>query len=255
MADESSDTAVWPLRGAARAVPLYEVVKRQITEAIFTGRWPPGTVLPNEIELADRFGVAVGTLRRALNDLSKEGLLARRRKTGTVVTDRTPQISLRFLLQYFRLHGLDGGLQKADPQPPVVELGPPTEAEARELSLGAADQVLRVRRLRKVGGLPAMVDRYTLSIARFPDLPRSAEAMPPLIYSHLIEEGGLRISAMREKLSAQAAPEDVAAQLGLAPGAPVLVIEETVYDQNNQAVIVALHHADTSRHRYVNEVR
>ncbi len=102
-----------PVRASETAFPLYQVVKQQITDAILLGHWPAGTVLPNEIALADRFGVAVGTLRRALADLTQEGLLSRRRKTGTVVTGRTPQHSLRFLFRYFRLHGADGALQES----------------------------------------------------------------------------------------------------------------------------------------------
>ncbi|TDE36723.1 GntR family transcriptional regulator [Antarcticimicrobium sediminis] len=255
MTDDSSDASLWPTHAAPKAVPLYEVVKRQITEAIFEGRWPPGTVLPNEIELAERFGVAVGTLRRALNDLTKEGLLARRRKTGTVVTDRTPQISLRFLLQYFRLHGLDGGLQRAVARTLKVTAGPATGEEAAGLRIAPGEEVLRIDRLRMVEGLPAMLDHYTLSPTRFPVVPREVAEMPTLIYTHLIEAGGLRISAVREKLAAEAATPEVAAELGLEPGAPILVIEETVYDQLNAPVILALHEASTARHRYVNELQ
>jgi GntR family transcriptional regulator len=95
------------------AVPLYEVVKRHISEAIMMGRWAPGTVLPGEVALAQRFGVAVGTVRRALSDLTVEGLLTRRRKTGTVVTGRSPHHSLRSFFQYFRLHGRDGAVLRS----------------------------------------------------------------------------------------------------------------------------------------------
>ena len=253
--DESYDAKLWPTRSTVRAVPLYEVVKGQITEAIFEGRWPPGTVLPNEIELAERFGVAVGTLRRALNDLSKEGLLARRRKTGTVVTDRTPQISLRFLLQFFRLHGLDGGLQKADTRTLSAKLDTPTAEEALALGLTEVEQVLRIERLRIAEGRPVMVDFFALPARRFRTLPREAGEMPEKIYNHLIDTAGLRITSVREKLSAQASPAAVAPMLGLAPGAPVLMMEETVYDQCNVPVILSVHYANTERHRYVNEVQ
>ena len=57
-----------PIRrlSARAAAPLYEGVKRQISEAILLGKWTPGTVLPGEVALAQLFGVAVGTVRRAL---------------------------------------------------------------------------------------------------------------------------------------------------------------------------------------------
>lgn len=255
MTDDSSDTDLWPTQRVVRGVPLYEVVKDQITEAIFAGRWPAGFALPNEVDLAERFGVAVGTLRRALDDLTREGLLARRRKTGTVVTGRPPQISLRFLLRYFRLHSLDGGLLQAEVQPPRVSLGEASEAEVAALSLSPGEEVLRIARLRTVGGLPVMTDLYVIPVARFPALPRTAEDMPGLIYGYLVETGGLKISALREKLAAVAASPEIAEELGLEPGAPVLLIEATVYDQNNRPVITALHHANTAQHRYVNELQ
>ncbi|WP_229582582.1 GntR family transcriptional regulator [Paracoccus sp. S-4012] len=238
-----------------RSPPLYEAVKARISDAIFTGQWPPGTVLPNEVDLADRFGVAVGTLRRAMLDLTHEGLLTRRRKTGTVVTDRSPQISLRLLLRYFRLHGLDGGLQTAGSEPLSAEAAPATPEEAAALNLAPGDEVIRIRRVRTVAGRPVMLDRFSLPRARFADLPAETHRLPDLLYSHLVEQSGLRISRVREALSAQAAAPEVAAALGLPPGAPVLVIDEVVHDHADAPVICARHWADTARHRYINELR
>ena len=52
--------------GEATGAPLHEAVKRRVSEAILVGEWSPGTVLPSEVALAAMFGVAVGTVRRAL---------------------------------------------------------------------------------------------------------------------------------------------------------------------------------------------
>ena len=88
------------------AQPLYEQVRKRGLEMLLTGRWPPDrSVLRSEAKLSASFGVAIGTVRRALSSLTAEGLLARRRKTGTVVTGRAPHHSLRMCFQYFRLHG------------------------------------------------------------------------------------------------------------------------------------------------------
>ncbi|MGO8536072.1 GntR family transcriptional regulator, partial [Rhizobium ruizarguesonis] len=77
------------------------------------GRTEPVSSLPSEVALSQTYGVDVGTIRRALMDLNNDGLLSRRRKTGTVVTGRKPQQSLRLFFQYFRLQGLDGSLSKS----------------------------------------------------------------------------------------------------------------------------------------------
>ncbi len=237
------------------AVPLYEAVKRQVSEAILLGTWPPGTVLPNEVSLAGMFGVAVGTVRRALGDLTAEGLLSRRRKTGTVVTGRSPHHSLRFFFQYFRLHGIDGSLQRSRARVLSLAVGPATRDEAAGLGLGEGAQVLRLHRTRSVGGRPVMHDRFVLPADRVPDFPREAGRVPELLYLHLLEHYGIRISAVREQLSADLATDEDLALLDLTPPAAVLTIEGIAYDQTSTPILLGTHRATTRAHRYVNEVR
>lgn len=166
-------------RASELSVPLYEVVKRQITEAIMMGKWPAGTVLPSEIALSQKFGVAVGTIRRALQDLTNEGLLSRRRKTGTVVTGRTPQHSLRFFFQYFRLHGLDGSLQNSTSDILSLKRRAANEEERAGLRLDDAAEVISIHRLRSVGGKPVMHEVMALSASMLPEFPDKKEEILP----------------------------------------------------------------------------
>lgn len=254
-ASENMATPMAPRRASETASTLHQVVKQQITDAILLGHWPAGTVLPNEIMLAQQFGVAVGTLRRALADLTGEGLLSRQRKTGTVVTGRTPQHSLRFLFKYFRLHGVNGDLQKSQSQNLSLDIGEATEAERAALQLKEDAQVVRFRRVRGVGGQPVMLDLFVLASNRVPDFPTDAGEAPALLYQHLLDRYGIRISAVREQISAELAGATIGKLLGIDPTAPVLVIEEIAYDQANGPTIMALHHATTENHRYITEIR
>lgn len=245
-----------PNLAASDAAPLYEKAKRHMSEAILIGEWPPGTVLPSETALAQMFGVAVGTVRRAMADLVAEGLLSRQRKTGTVVTGRSPQHSLRFFFQYFRLHRNDGTLIRSRTQ--VLDIGceAATEQERSQLQLVEHDaRVLRLHRLRLVDGRPVMHDRLTFAAGRVPGLLRAREAVPELLYLHLVEAYGIRISAVREQLSADLADAEDARLLGLALPASVLTIEEVAYDQSGAPTILGWHRATTERHCYVNEIR
>ncbi|MEQ8813466.1 MAG: GntR family transcriptional regulator [Thalassobaculum sp.] len=237
------------------SAPLYEIVKRQVSEAILIGQWVPGTVLPSEVALAQSFGVAVGTVRRALTDLTAEGLLARRRKTGTVVTGRTPHHSLRLFFQFFRLHGLDGALVKSRARVLSLETAAARSDEAEKLQLAEGAQVVRIRRTRHVDSHPVMVDRFTLPAARVPGFPAAAGDVPELLYLFLLERYGIRISAVREQLAAELASPEDAEVLGLTPPAAVLIIDEVAYDQSGAPTLFARHCAITDRHRYVNEVR
>lgn len=241
--------------GEATGAPLHEVVKRRVSEAILVGEWPPGTVLPSEVALAGMFGVAVGTARRALTDLTAEGMLSRRRKTGTVVTGRMPHHSLRFFFQYFRLHDRDGGLVRSTAKVLSVGVAAANDAERSRLQLAQGAKVVRVDRLRLVAGKPIMRDCLSLPADLVPDFPTTPARVPELLFLHLVERYGIRISAVREQLTAMLADADDLRLLKLRRPAALLVIDEVGYDQSGMPVLLGTHRAITREHGYVNEVR
>jgi GntR family transcriptional regulator len=249
----SGSTSVGIKRGGSQSIALYEQLKRQISERILLGHWAPGTVLPSENQLARHFGVAVGTVRRALADLTAEGLLMRRPKTGTVVTGRSPHHSLRFFFQYFRLHGEEGELLRSTARVLSVEQGKITQVEQDLLQAKAGSKVIRLHRLRSVAGRPVMHQRMVFEERRVPDFPVSA--VPELLYRYLLEQYGIRISSIRESVAADLATDEDSVLLKLVPPAPILSIEEVSYDQAGLPVIIATSRAITDRYRYMNEVR
>ncbi|TCR72741.1 GntR family transcriptional regulator [Rhizobium sp. BK376] len=243
------------VRASDLSLPLYEVVKRQISEAIMLGKWEAGTVLPSEIALSQQFGVAVGTIRRALMDLTNEGLLTRRRKTGTVVTGRTPQHSLRFFFQYFRLHGLDGSLQHSVTRVTSLHRGTATESESAKLQLAVGEGVVRFHRLRIVDDKPIMHETLVLAEARLPGFTGNKDEIPPLFYLHLLDRYGIRISAVREQIAAVLATEEDVKWLQLTLPTAILMIDEVAYDQSATPVLASTHRATTANHRYVHEIK
>jgi GntR family transcriptional regulator len=236
-------------------VPLYEHVKRRISEAILLGTWSPGAVLPGEVMLAAQFGVSVGTIRRALADLTAEGMLVRRRRSGTVVTGRAPQHSLRFFFQYFRLHCEDGTLLRSDPQVLALAQGPATAEEETSLALQRGALVIRLHRLRRVAGRPVMHERIALAAHHAPGFPTQEAEVPALLYLYLLERHGIRIAAIREQVSAALADAADIRLLSLRPPAAVLVIDEVAYDQAGDPMILTHHRATTDGYAYLNEIR
>jgi GntR family transcriptional regulator len=107
------------------------MVKRQISEQVLEGIWKVGDVLPGEDALSEQYGVAVGTVRRALADLTAEGMVTRRKRTGTVITGRMPQHSMRFFYQFFRLHRSDRKLVTSVPSVLSLERSSANAAETR----------------------------------------------------------------------------------------------------------------------------
>lgn len=241
--------------GEERPLPLYEHVKRRMSEAILMGVWPPGTVVPGEVALAAQYGVAVGTIRRALGDLTAEGMLMRRRKTGTVVTGRTPQHSLRAFFQYFRLHGADGSLLRSVPEVLDLARGAASAAEAAAFGIARKSEVIRLHRRRDVKGKPVMHETFVLPAARLPDFPHRPREVPDLLYLHLLERYGIRVSSVRETVTAELATVEDRRVLALRAPAPVLVIDEIAYDQAGATTLLSRHRATTKGYCYINEVR
>lgn len=236
----------------AAAVPLYDQVRRQISELILLGEWPPGTVLPGEVDLAREFGVSVGTVRRALSDLTREGLLIRRRKTGTVVTGRTPHHTLSQFFQFFRLHRRDGSRLRSETIVVKTERRTVTEVERARLGLALGDPVIALDRLRCADGRVVMHESLVLPAVHLPDFPE--EDVPELLYIFLLERYGIRIAAVRENIRAEGITDADRAILDLGHATAVLVIEEVAYDQSGRPMIVAWHRAVTDAFMYVNEV-
>jgi GntR family transcriptional regulator len=236
-------------------IPLYEHVKRLIAEAILVGDMAPGMVLPGEVTLAAQYGVAVGTIRRALADLTADGMLTRRRKTGTVVTGRAPQHNLRFFFQFFRLHGKDGALLKSEAEVLSVVRRPADAHEATHFGVGIDEPLISLHRIRSIDDKPVMHSRISLVLKRLPGFPEQPARIPKLLYRHLLDAHGIRISAVRESLTAALATEEDRRLLSLSDPAAVLVIDEAAYDQSGAATILSSHRATTTQHCYVNEIR
>src|SRR4029077_13524263 len=78
--------------------PLYEQIKILLTQSLVAGEWKPGESIPSEMELAARFRVSQGTVRKAIDELAAENLVVRRQGKGTFVATHAEQhVRYRFL--------------------------------------------------------------------------------------------------------------------------------------------------------------
>ena len=127
--------------------PLYQQIKSLILRSLQAGEWKPGDSIPSELELAARFKVSQGTVRKAIDELANDNLVVRRQGKGTFVATHAEQhIQYRFL----RLLPDNGSLKTQGPaERRIVEcrrLRASAEV-ARALALRPADAVLQVRRV------------------------------------------------------------------------------------------------------------
>lgn len=235
--------------------PIYRAVAERIRARIASGEWQSGDVLPAEVALAQDMRVSVGTIRRALGELTSEGALARRRKTGTIVTGRTPHHNLRFYFDHFRLHSRAGDLQNSTPRVLGVERRTATEKERRPLDLAPGEEIFRITRVRSIGERPVMLDVTCIPVAIAPDMPTAPQDVPHLLYTMLWQRYNVRVTAIREQVEAQLATEEDCLHLGLTPPAAVLVIQAISYNETARPVLISTSRASTAEDIYINEIQ
>ena len=236
-----------------RAAPLYREVKKQLIADIRCGRTPPGAMLPNEKELAARFAVSIGTLRRAVEELVADHILVRQQGRGTFVgrLDRE-----RFMFQFFKIEPRQGAREF-----PQLRLhgfararAAPLEAQALGLHAGAA--VLRIDNVLSLRGQPVIHDRITLSAALFSNLKRPQfEQRPGTIYELYQADFGITIVGADERVRAECAAPDSAQLLGLQTGAPVLRVERVAFTFDQKPAELRISVVDTGDVDYVSRMR
>lgn len=234
--------------------PLYKQIKGLLLESLRCGEWKPGTAIPSEFELAARFQVSQGTVRKAIDELAAENLLVRRQGKGTyVATHHEPRSQYRFL----RLLADDGTADGAAPaaHSRFVEcrgMRAPARVAAH-LGLKAGASVVFVRRLLLFGNLPVVLDDIWLPGRTFRGLSyeRLAAYRGPL-YGLFESEFGVPMIRADERLRAVGADAASAALLMVAPDSPLLLVERVSYTYGDRPVEVRLGLCVTRDHYYHN---
>jgi GntR family transcriptional regulator len=243
-----------PLADAAGPAfsPLYQQIKALITRGLQGGEWKPGEAIPSENELALRFKVSQGTVRKAIDELAAENLLVRRQGKGTFVATHSEQkIQYRFL----RLMPDDG--QPSGSERRFLDcrrLRAPADV-ARALDLKNGDSAVQVRRVLFLKGRPAVFDDIWLPGAAFKGL--TAERLsehPGPLYGLFESEFGVRMIRAEEKIRAVTADAAVAPVLEVAIGTPLLSVERLSFTYGDKPVELRHGLYNTSSHYYRNEL-
>jgi DNA-binding GntR family transcriptional regulator len=220
--------------------PKYWHLKTVLVDAL-DSEFSVGEILPNERELAARFGVARATLRQALEQLELEGRLQRRRGVGTTVAP--PRMGVSVDPTQGEWPGVGGEALRTVG---CVEAAAPA-AVAEILGTDGDQLVHTVRRERMMHGQPVATELLYVPPASVPALPRdlTPAAHAPAV---LRELRMLPLAGEDRSVELGSARAEDAKQLDRLPGAPVLVVT-TRYVSAGQvaAVAVATYRADTCR--------
>ncbi len=233
--------------------PLYKEVKRRIMAELVNGEWKPGTAIPAERKLADRFVVSIGTIRKAIDELVAENILIRQQGRGTFVASHNRD---RLLFYFFHIVGQDGAREY-----PVVALqsfakGRAENGEADALRIARGAPVFRIRNLLRLGGAPVIVDDIVLDQQRFPGLTEKQFAgRPNTIYNLYQDAFGISVVRTRERLRAVGADAQMARLLKVPPKAPLLRIARVAFSYQDTPVECRVSMVNTEAHEYWSEIR
>lgn len=228
-----------PTRRATRSTaysPLYQQIKELLLQSLDQGEWKPGEAIPSELDLASRFRVSQGTVRKAIDELATENLLFRRQGKGTfVATHHEARVRFRFL----RLTADDGRPRASGSR--ILDcrrVKAPTDI-AGLLDLKAGEIVVNLRRLLSFDQNPTILDDIWLPGQVFRGL--TADSLSRYrgpLYALFESDFGVSMVRADEKIRAVSAMADAASLLKVAEGAPLLQVERVSFTYGDRPVEV-----------------
>lgn len=232
MSVSSSSPTILP--GAPSFQPLYEQIKILLTRSLIAGEWKPGEAIPSEMELAARYQVSQGTVRKAIDALAAENILIRRQGKGTFVATHTePKHQYRFL----RITPDKG--EKIHPKTTFIDVkrGKASAEISRALDLKAGAPVTAIRRILVFAGKPVILDEVVVPSGLVPNLSiEKIQESLGSIYSFFETTYGLRMIRAEERLRAVAADAFSARHLLVKVGAPLLCVDRIAYTYGDKPV-------------------
>lgn len=223
MADAPPDIFA-AVKDGANGAPLYLQLKKTIEDAVKGGLLGPGDALPSERDIAVKADVSRVTVRKAVQDLVRGGVLIQRHGSGTFVAPRVERVeqSLSRLTSFTEDMARRGMKVRSE----WLERGvhPPSPAEMMVLGLSSRELVARVSRLRIANDTPLAIERASLSASVLPD----PNAVDSSLYAALEKTGNRPIRAV-QRISAANLGEADAKLLDVPAGSASLNIERISY--------------------------
>ena len=230
--------------------PLYLQIQILITKGLQGGEWKPGEAIPSEGELARRFGVSQGTVRKAIDAMAADNLLIRRQGKGTyVATHHEARAHFRFL----RLAPDDARDEVSESRILDCRRVRATAEIAHRLQLKAGDPLVAIRRVLSFDGRPTVLDDLWLNGVVFKGLTaeRIAAYRGPL-YGLFESEFATPMTRAEERIRAVAADPASAPVLDVPCGTPLLQVERVSMTYGDRPVELRRGLYVTATHHYRN---
>lgn len=227
----------------------YAVLAQVLRDRVLRGDWPPGSAMPAEQWLAADHGVALGTIRQALQLLVAQGLIERIHGRGTFVR---AGLSGATMLRFFRF-GAAAGAGLGPPASAILarnRVAAPLEI-ARHFEAGQEGDMLQLLRLRSLAGTPCLLEQIWLPLPAFSALVDGpTEAWGDLLYPAYASRCGVSVHRAVDEIGFAALGAEHAALLGLAAGHPAAVVSRRAFDIAGRCVEFRITRGDAQAFAY-----
>lgn len=234
-----------PLR--ARPVPLYEQIRESLRAEILGGTLRPHQRIPSEKDCMRRFDVSRITVRQALGDLERDGLIFRVPGKGSYVAKPKPTQQLARLQGFGEAMAQQG--YTTTNRVVGVATQPATEAVARRLGIAQRAAVTEIRRIRAVDRVPISFDVTYVRSELGACLARENLAGRD-IFAILENDYGIALGHADQEIQALAADAEIAGHLGVAPGDPLLHIARVAHTRDGEPIELDYVHYRGDAFRY-----
>lgn len=228
------------------ALPVHQQLSEMLIREIAAGRMLDGEKLPPEREMAVAHGVAVGTLRKALAELARQGLLQRIQGSGNYVRAKAEAAGVYAM---FRLELVEGGGLPTAIVLDVLRMRKPADLPA----FGTSKDAHRIRRLRSLGGRPAAVEEIWLDGGYAEEL--HAADLSESLYLHYRKALGFWIARAEDRIGLGTVPGWAPPGFGLPPAAACGFIERFGFTQDGAAAEFSRTWFDQTVARYVSRLK
>lgn len=227
------------------AGPVYDQIRRAIRDLVLDGSWPPGTSVPPEHALMERLGASRMTVHRALVQLAREGIITRRRRSGTVVANPPASHAMLDILSIpdeVRRLGQDYAFEILSRRD-----GKPLPEVAALFELKRSEPVSHLVTRHLSSGQPHVLEERVIHLATVPAAAEEEFSETPpgdwLLQNSLWSQA-------EHALSAVAAGPREAELLAISRGEPCLLVERRTWNQGSPVTAVRLLYPG-GRHRFV----
>jgi GntR family transcriptional regulator len=211
----------------------YQRVQESLAQEIRRDGRAPGSLLPPERALAEHFGVSRVTLRRALAELERQGIVSRAASRGWAVAGSPigePPNALMSFSEMAAVRGLRAASAVIETQ---VRAASMDDAETLRLAPGAP--IFELERLRSMDDMPILLDRSRIPLALAPEV-EDVDFSKESLYAVLEERYGIRPARAHFSIEAVPAGTREAKLLGVEPGAPLLRCDQVTEDEGGRLI-------------------